>query len=463
MKAMKVFSILIFISLICFVNGVCEVNPPKPLFPVPTPQQLRWHQLEMGMFCHFGINTFHNEEWTDGSKPPETFHPTDFNPLNWAEVAKEVGMGYLIFTVKHHDGFVLYPTQHTDYCVRNSPWKEGKGDAVKEVSEACRKVGIKFGFYLSPWDRHDPRYSDNKAYDEYFKSLLKELLTNYGEVFEVWFDGAGTEGHVYDWEGYYKLIKELQPDALIAICGPDIRWVGNEDGLAPDSVWYVQEREGKKVWWPPECDVPIRKGQWFFHTDGEKRLLSLNSLLNIYYRSVGRGAVLLLNVSPDRSGHLPKPDVERLLEWRKVLNETFRNNVAVSAKWFASNVRGSCSEFGPGNCKEENDGKFWATDDGTNTGYISLVFEKPVIFDRVVIKEHIELGQRIAKHSVWVRKGRGWEKVIESTTIGYKRIHLLPETKTKEVKIQVDESLDVPVIDFVGLYLASPKDLKISK
>lgn len=462
---MKVFSILIsfFLNLICSVNGVCEVNPPKPLFPVPTSQQLRWHQLEMGMFCHFGINTFHNEEWTDGSKPPETFNPTDFNPLNWAEVAKEVGMGYLIFTVKHHDGFVLYPTQHTDYCVRNSPWKDGKGDAVKEVSEACKKVGVKFGFYLSPWDRHDPRYSDNKAYDEYFKSLLKELLTNYGEVFEVWFDGAGTEGHVYDWEGYYKLIKELQPDALIAICGPDIRWVGNEDGLAPDSVWYVQERDGKKVWWPPECDVPIRKGQWFFHTDGDKRLLSLNSLLNIYYRSVGRGAVLLLNVSPDRSGHLPKPDVERLLEWRKVLNETFRNNIAVSAKWSASNVRGNCSEFGPENCKEENDGKFWATDDGTNTGYISLVFEKPVIFDRVVIKEHIELGQRVAKHSVWVKKGRDWEKVIESTTIGYKRIHLLPETKTKEVRIQIDESLDTPVIDFVGLYLSSPKDLKISK
>ena len=453
----------IFFSLLCSISGVCKVDPPQPLPPVPSPQQLKWHQLEMGMFCHFGINTFHNEEWTDGSKPPETFNPTDFNPFQWAEVAKQVGMGYLIFTVKHHDGFVLYPTQHTEYCVRNSPWKGGIGDAVKEVSEACKKAGIKFGFYLSPWDRHDHRYNDNKAYDEYFKSLLRELLTNYGEVFEVWLDGAGTEGHTYDWEGYYSLIKELQPDALIAICGPDIRWVGNEDGFAPESVWYVQEKEGKRVWWPPECDVPIRKEQWFYHTDGEKRLLSLNSLLNIYYRSVGRGAVLLLNVSPDRSGHLPEPDVKRLLEWRAVISEIFKDNLAISAKWSASNIRGNCSEFAPDNCRFENDGKFWTTDDGVKKGYIALKFEKPIGFDRVVIKEHIELGQRITKHSVWIKKGGNWEKVINSTTIGYKRIHLLPETKCKEVKIQIDESLEVPIIEFVGLYLSSPKDLKVSK
>ncbi|MCX8065818.1 MAG: alpha-L-fucosidase [Candidatus Hydrogenedentes bacterium] len=455
--------VLFFLKLTYLTVGVCNVSAPQPLFPVPTPQQLMWHRLEMGMFCHFGINTFHNEEWTDGSKLPETFSPTDFNPLQWAEVAKKVGMGYLIFTVKHHDGFVLYPTQHTDYCVRNAPWKEGKGDAVKEVADACRKVGIKFGFYLSPWDRHDSRYNDNKAYDEYFKNLLRELLTNYGEILEVWFDGAGTKGHVYDWEGYYGLIKQIQPNALIAICGPDIRWVGNEDGLAPESVWYVQERDGKKVWWPPECDVPIRMGQWFYHTDGENRLLSLNSLLRIYYNSVGRGAVLLLNVSPDRSGHLPEPDVKRLFEWRSVIEETFKENLALSAKWSSSNTRGDCLEFSPENCRIENDDKFWTTDDGMGTSYVTLTFDKPVTFDRVVIKEHIALGQRVTKHSIWVKRGKNWERLLESTTVGYKRIHLLPSTKSREVRVQIDESLDVPVIEFIGVYLSSPKDLKINK
>ncbi len=441
-----------------------KVNPPEPLYPVPSPQQLRWHQQEIGMFCHFGINTFHNEEWTDGTKPAESFNPTDFNPQQWADVAKKAGMGYLIVTAKHHDGFVLYPTHHTDYCVRFSPWQNGQGDVIKGVAEACQKAGVHFGFYLSPWDRHEPRYNDNKAYDEYFMKLLRELLTNYGPVFEVWFDGAGTEGHVYDWEGYYKLIKELQPDALIAICGPDIRWVGNEDGLAPETVWNVQERNGKKVWYPAECDVPIRRGQWFYHTDGEKRLLSLNQLLKIYYHSVGRGAVLLLNVSPDRSGHLPEPDVNRLLEWRSVLDETFKINLAEKASWEASNVRGNSPEYSPEMCLKENDNNYWATDNDVQSGYVILRFDKPVIFDRVVIKEQIALGQRIEEHSVWVKNKNGqWERVSSATTIGYKRIHCIPEQKTKEIKVQIDKSLACPTLDFIGIYNSSPRDLKVKK
>ncbi len=449
-------------------NSTCcslkMVNPPEPLYPIPTPQQVKWQQQEMGMFCHFGINTFHNEEWTDGTKPAESFNPTDFNPQQWADVAKKVGMGYLIITAKHHDGFVLYPTPHTDYCVRSSPWANGKGDIIKGVADACKNAGINFGFYLSPWDRHDSRYNDNKAYDEYFKSLLKELLTNYGPVFEVWFDGAGTEGHVYDWDGYYKLIKELQPDALIAICGPDIRWVGNEDGLAPETLWNVQERDGKKVWWPSECDVPIRQGQWFFHTDGEKRLLSLNQLLRIYYYSVGRGAVLLLNVSPDRSGHLPEPDVNRILEWRSVLEETFKTNLAEKAEWGASNFRGNSTDYAPEMCFKENDNKYWATDDNQLTGYVTLKFDKPIVFDRVVIKEQIPLGQRVEEHSIWIKNKKGqWEKVSSATTIGYKRIHCIPEQKTKEIKIQIDKTLACPTIDFIGVYNSSPRDLKIPK
>ncbi|HOK08749.1 MAG TPA: alpha-L-fucosidase [Candidatus Hydrogenedens sp.] len=455
---MGIFLVLSFLSV-----SVNMVTPPEPLYPIPTPQQIKWHQQEMGMFCHFGINTFHNEEWTDGTKLAESFNPTDFNPQQWADVAKNVGMGYLILTVKHHDGFVLYPTMHTDYCVRLSPWQNGQGDVVKGVSEACKKAGIYFGFYLSPWDRHEPRYNDNTAYDEYFKSLLREVITNYGPVFEVWFDGAGTKGHKYDWEGYYQLIKQLEPNALIAICGPDIRWVGNEDGLAPETLWNVQERDGKKVWWPAECDVPIRKGQWFYHTDGENRLLSLNQLLKIYYYSVGRGAVLLLNVSPDRSGHLPEPDVSRLLEWRNVITETFKTNLAEGAHWSASNVRGNAKEFSPEMCLKENDNLYWATDDNVLNASITLHFSKPVIFDRVVLKEQISLGQRVEGHSIWVKKGKSFEKVDSGTTIGYKRIHCIPQQKTKEIRIQIDKSLACPTLDFVGIYQSSPHDLKTLK
>lgn len=452
------------IILVSFITlSSVDVSSPMPLYPIPTSQQLVWHQQEMGMFCHFGMNTFHNEEWTDGTKPPESFNPADFNPQQWAEVAKKAGMRYLILTAKHHDGFVLYPTKHTDYCVRLSPWQNGQGDVVRGVSEACKKAGIYFGFYLSPWDRHEPRYNDNAAYDIYFKNLLRELLTNYGPIFEVWFDGAGTKGHVYNWDGYYQLIRELQPNALIAICGPDIRWVGNEDGLAPETLWNVQERDGEKVWWPAECDVPIRKGQWFYHTDGEEKLLSLNQLLEIYYHSVGRGAVLLLNVSPDRSGHLPQSDVNRLLEWHSVLEETFNTNLAKNAEWSASNIRGNAREFSPDMCSDENDGKYWATDDAFSTGYITLKFDSPIVFDRVVIKEQIALGQRVEEHSIWIKDKSDWKKVGSGTTIGYKRIHYIPEQTTNEIKIQIDKALACPTLDFVGIYYSSPKDLKVSK
>ncbi|MGC8845251.1 MAG: discoidin domain-containing protein, partial [Candidatus Hydrogenedens sp.] len=218
------------------------------------------------------------------------------------------------------------------------------------------------------------------------------------------------------------------------------------------------------VWYPAECDVPIRQGQWFFHTDGEKKLLSLNQLLRIYYYSVGRGAVLLLNVSPDRSGHLPEPDVERLLEWRSVLDETFKTNLAEKADWDASNIRGNAPDYAPEMCLKENDNKYWATDDHILAGYITLKFKSPIVFDRVVIKEQISLGQRVEEHSIWVKNKKAkWEKVSTATTIGYKRIHCIPEQKTKEVRIQIDKALACPTLDYIGIYNSSPRDLKIPK
>lgn len=427
---------------------------PRPLGPVPTPQQLAWQNLEYGMFCHFGINTFHNMEWTDGTKPADSFLPTEFNGRQWVEVAKEVGMKYLVVTAKHHDGFTTFPTEHTDYGVVSSPWRDGKGDVVREVADACHDLEVMFGFYLSPWDRHEPRYEDSPGYDAYFKTLLQEVITKYGPVGEVWFDGAGTEGHVYDWDGYYALIRELAPDALIAICGPDIRWVGNEEGVAPETLWNVQERDGQKVWWPAECDVPIRKGQWFFHEDGEKNLLSIEELTDIYYKSVGRGAVLLLNVSPDRRGLLPEPDVARLRELWNLVTATFKTNLAEGKNADASNVRGEDLRFGPGSALDGDPKTYWATDDAITEAVLVVDLGGPTRFDRSMIQEHIALGQRVEEYAVEAWDGGAWKEVVSGTTIGHKRLDRFPAVTTDKVRLVIKKALACPTIQAFGLYEA---------
>ncbi len=456
---------LIILGALC--SGIMAITPPTAYGPVPTPEQLAWQRMEYGMFCHFGINTFHNEEWTDGTKDPATFLPTAFNGRQWVEIAKEAGMKYLVVTTKHHDGFSVYPTAHGDYNVKASPWREGKGDVVREVADACHDLGMMFGVYLSPWDRHDPLYKNPPAYDVRFKAMLGELLDNYGPVGEVWFDGAGSEGHVYDWAGYYAFIREHAPKALIAICGPDIRWVGNEDGLAPDTLWNVHEitlpipgveGSGTRQWWPSECDVPIRKGHWFFHTDSEHTLRSLEELLEIYYRSVGLGAALLLNVSPDRRGLLPESDTKRLLELWQVISETFKDNLAKNATAQASEVRGGLTAYAPHNLLDGNTETYWATDDDVREAAVELNFENEICFDRVVLQEHIPLGQRIAAHAIQVFKDNTWTTIATGTTIGYKRIHRLPETRATRIRLQIMETNAAPVIESFGIYKSSPRD-----
>jgi len=452
------------------VSGIMAVAPPEPYGPVPTPEQLAWQRMEYGMFCHFGINTFHNQEWTDGAKAPATFLPTDFNGRQWVEAAKAAGMKYLVVTAKHHDGFAVYPTAHGDYNVKASPWRGGRGDVVREVADACHDLGMMFGVYLSPWDRHDPLYNDPPAYDERFKAMLVELLEHYGPVGEVWFDGAGSEGHVYDWEGYYAVIREYAPQALIAICGPDIRWVGNEDGLAPDTLWNVheitlpipgEEGGGARRWWPSECDVPIRKGQWFFHTRGERNLRSLEELLEIYYRSVGLGAALLLNVSPDRRGLLPEADTARLLELWSVISETFDKNLAKAATAQASHVRGNARDYAPANLLDGNTETYWAPDDNARWAWVELDFGGEIVFDRFMAQEHIPLGQRVAAHEIHVFKDGAWRIVAKGTTIGYKRIHRLPAIKASKIRLFLTETKAAPVIESVGVYKASPRDLAV--
>ncbi|MBI5091341.1 MAG: alpha-L-fucosidase [Candidatus Hydrogenedentes bacterium] len=452
-------------------DATAATAPPPPLPPVPTAEQLAWQDMEYGMFCHFGINTFHNEEWTDGSKDPATFNPTDFNARQWVETAKSAGMNYLVVTAKHHDGFCTYPTAQTDYSVKMSPWRGGKGDVVRGVADACHELGVMFGCYLSPWDRHDKRYEDSASYDGLFKDYLRELLTQYGPVGEVWFDGAGSKGHVYDWNGYYALIRELQPQALIAICGPDIRWVGNEDGLAPDTLWNVQERpadvlEGAsdkspatsvaRVWWPAECDVPIRKGQWFYHTDGEKNLRSVKELLDIYYRSVGHGATLLLNVSPDRRGQLPEADVARLKEVWGILNETYKLNLAQGKPATATNVRGKDSAYGPDKALDGDPNTYWATDDViVSSQSLTVDLGAPAVINRAMIQEYIALGQRVEAYTLEILNGTDWKEIVRGTTVGHKKLDRFPDVTASKVRLTITKSLACPAIRSFGVYRAT--------
>ncbi|MFC4138042.1 MULTISPECIES: alpha-L-fucosidase [unclassified Microbacterium] len=300
---------------------------------LPTPGQLAWQRMRIGVFFHFGLNTFHGLEWGPGDIPAADFAPSDLDADQWVSTAKDLGAEYVVITAKHHDGFCLWPTSTTEYSVASSPWRDGRGDVVAEVAAACERQGVRFGFYLSPWDRNAPQYQDPAKYDDLYAEQLRELCTGYGGVSEIWFDGAGSEGHVYDWARYMEIVAEHQPEAMIFNMGsPTIRWVGNEDGLAADPVDYVVSESDfsnytvesvayeEALYLPPECDVSIRRGWFWAEDDGPK---SLDHLLAIYYRSVGMGANLLLNLPPDTRGLIPDEDAERLRELRAELDRRF--------------------------------------------------------------------------------------------------------------------------------------------
>jgi alpha-L-fucosidase len=428
----------------------------------PTPQQLAWQEMEFIAFAHFGMNTFTNREWGDGKEDPKLFNPTAFDARQWAAVLKDAGIKMLILTCKHHDGFCLWPSKHTEHCVKNSPWRDGKGDVVREVSDALREAGLKFGVYLSPWDRNQPKYGDSPAYNEYFKNQLTELLSNYGEVAEVWFDGACGEGpngkrQVYDWAGYYATVRKLQPNALIAICGPDVRWVGNESGVARETEWSVQppnpaQHPGVKgsVWWPAECDVSIRPG-WFYHPDQDAKVKSLEDLLDIYYKSVGRNSVLLLNIPPDRRGLIHENDARRLRDLRKVLDETFKTNLARGKPAKASSVGG---DHGAAHALDGDPSTYWTTDGDAATGTLEVDLGEPATFNRSMLQEHIPLGQRVEEYLLEAWDGNAWKAFAKGTTIGYKKLDRFGDVTASRVRLTVAKSRANPAIRELGLYRA---------
>lgn len=425
----------------------------------PTKQQLEWQELETGMFIHFGMNTFTDREWGDGTEDPRWFNPTDFDAHQWISVAKEAGFRYVVLTAKHHDGFCLWQTRYSEHSVKNSPWRDRKGDVVKEVAKACEELGVKFGFYLSPWDRHEKSYG-TPGYDLYFRNQLTELLIDYGEVVEVWFDGAygGPPGkeHKYDWRSYYEVVRKLQPRALIAICGPDIRWVGNEEGVAPETNWSVQDATPfhtclgitGKVWYPAECDVSIRPG-WFWHAHEDEKVKSLKHLIDIYFKSVGRNSVLLLNVPPSNKGLISEPDIQRLREWRKVLDKTFAINFTLNKPATASSIR---SDTKPSNTVDGKKTTYWAPSESAKEAWLEIDLQQPTTFNVAMVQEHIAEGQRVERYRIEAFDGHDWKIIARGTTIGYKKLDRFEAITATKARLVISSSLATPLIQAFGLY-----------
>lgn len=452
----------------------------------PAPRQLRWQQLELTAFIHFGINTFTNKEWGDGSEDPKIFNPEQLDTRQWVKVCKDAGFKQVILTAKHHDGFCLWPSKYTEHSVKNSPWKNGQGDIVKEMAAACKEFGIGFGIYLSPWDRNSP-YFGSMAYNDYFINQLTELLSQYGQIDEVWFDGANGEGpsgkkQVYEYNRWYNLIRKLQPKATIAVSGPDVRWVGTETGYGREMEWSVVSADQMRnediaensqkaaefapkdmmandlgsrkviskakslVWYPAEIDVSIRPG-WFHHPEENDKVKSPDKLMDIYYSSVGRNGVLLLNIPPDKQGLINQSDVNALKGFKKQLDETFANNVLKSAKLIGANAKKTAVLF------DGKDGTHWKMNTKAGPYVLEFKMDQPQTFDVLALQENLQIGQRIESFILEYKEGEIWKKITEGSTVGYKRLLRFPALTANEVRLRILSSRLEPALAEIGLYL----------
>ena len=432
---------------------------------VPTKQQYEWQQLELTAFIHFGINTFTGREWGDGSESPELFNPTDFNAEQWVVALKEGGFKMVILTAKHHDGFCLWPTKTTEHSVAHSPWRDGAGDVVRELKNAADKHGMKFGVYLSPWDRNAASYGDSPKYNQLFVDQLHELLSNYGEVHEVWFDGANAEGpngkkQEYDWKAFYHVIDSLQPNAVKAIMGDDVRWVGNESGLGRETEWSVTplradihedavdennrleisatakdlgsrkliEKAKSIYWYPSEVDVSIRPG-WFYHPEQDAQVKTLEHLVDIYYQSVGMNSVLLLNIPPDTRGLIHEVDAARLKEFGQYIEKTFADN------------------------KMSDTHSYWKAENGD---YKEYKIKEGEVINTVLLQEDIKKGQRVEVFKVEGLINGSWTKLAEGTTIGYKRLLRFDDVSPEKIRVTITETRFSANINEIGAYYAAP-------
>lgn len=461
-----------------------NVTPPDPSGAVPSARQMIWSQTEKYAFIHFSINTFTDKEWGYGDESEKLFNPTGFDANQIVGAAKAAGLRGVILTCKHHDGFCLWPSAYTEHSVKNSPWHEGKGDVVREISDACHRQGLKFGVYLSPWDRNSSIYG-HPEYVTYYRNQLRELLTNYGPIFEVWFDGAnGGDGfyggaretrkidraHYYDWPTTIKMVRELQPDACIFNdCGPDARWCGNEDGFAGDPCWQTLNGagifpgnenfdelshgdRGASAWIPAEVDVSIRPG-WFYHKKEDRQVKSPQQLTKIYFESVGRGANLILNLPPDRRGRIPDSDEDSLKAWNGILSATFATNLAEKSTVTSNQLRGGSASFAAGNLLDGSCQSYWTTDDHTTSPEAIIELPKPQTFNVIRICEHVELGQRVdaAEFDAW--DGSAWKLIASCSSIGPRRLILLPTpVVASRLRLRVLRAAASPTLTGFGLF-----------
>lgn len=466
------------------VSSPAAVSAPAPIAPLPSARQMEWHEMEMNAFIHFTTNTFTDKEWGYGDESPSIFNPTSLDANQWARTLKETGFHTMILTCKHHDGFCLWPSKYTNHSVKASPYKNGKGDIVKEASDAARKNGLKFGVYLSPWDRNRADYG-TPSYITYYRNQLKELFTRYGPIFEMWFDGAnGGDGYYggakearkingstyYDWPTTLSMIQTMQPGVIFfSDAGPGVRWVGNESGVAGRTNWNMISAdtlfagkpgieqllntgsENGNKWIPAEVDVSIRPG-WFYHASEDSKVKSGKRLFDIYLSSVGRGSTLLLNIPPDRRGLFHENDVAALREFRRILDETFKTNLARGAVVTASSFRGRSTQFAPAKMIDGNKDTYWATDDGQNTAWIELDFRKEIPVKYVVLQEFIRLGQRVKSFHIEAWKDGQWVRQATETTIGHKRILPMEQLTTSRLRISIDDARACPVISNIEVY-----------
>lgn len=462
---------------------MAQVKPPAPYRPVPLVNQLKWQAMEYYAFVHFSLNTYTDQSWGYGNEDINLFNPKELDCRQWARICKESGMKGIIVTAKHHSGFCLWPSKYTEYSVKNAPWKNGKGDIVRELADACKEYGLKLGIYVSPWDRNHPDYG-KPEYITYFRNQLTELLTNYGPVFEVWFDGAnGGSGYYgganetrtidrttyYDWSNTYKMIRKLQPDIVIWNDGGDrgdLRWVGTEAGFVGETNWSLLNATGEVTWnmlhfglesgdsWvPAEVNTSIRP-EWFYHPSEDNKVKTVPQLMDIYYHSIGRNGTLLLNFPIMPNGLIHKNDEKAALEFAQVVKESFDENLAEKASVKVSSVRGKDKKYEARMVIDGNADTYWATDDTVTTASLTIEFKKPTLINRFLAQEYISLGQRVKAFTVEALVDGNWKEVAKGTTIGYKRIVRFPGVLATQVRFTILESKSSPVISTIGVFNA---------
>ena len=483
-KISKSLAIAAIAALATTLHAKDNTPAPAPLLPLPEQKQIDWQKMETYAFIHFGLNTFNDREWGYGDSDPKTFNPTRLDCDQWARTLVAAGMKGVILTAKHHDGFCLWPFAGNDYNISRSPYKQGKGNIVRELSEACRKHGLKFAVYLSPWDRSRADYA-TPGYLPYFYAQLRDLLTNYGDVFEVWFDGAnGGDGYYggardtrtidrknyYNYPRIFEMLDSLQPQAVVfGDGGPGCRWVGNEKGFAGETNWsflrkgevypgypkYPELQYGHadgNQWTAAECDVSIRPG-WFYHPEEDGKVKSPEQLTDLYYRSVGHNATLLLNFPVDRDGLINPIDSANAVDFHKRIQQELAHNLVAGMKPQVSSERGKA--FSAKALTDKSWDTYWATPDGVTTADITFAFKKPQRMNRIMLQEYIPLGQRVRKFAVEYLDGNGWKAVDQpeqTTTIGYKRLLRFRTVESKGIRVRILDSRGPICLNNIGVY-----------